>query len=570
VILRVFLFIAVVLPLSLPFAWPPIVEAPREFLSYALFFASFSIGVIGNGQRNLPRILGAKNNLGVAALPIVIWLTSIGVQSAIGQYLHWAAWFPSALLAGAMLAMCWAVAAIRARENGAETCLQMLTTAVHGIFWSGLINALICMLQTNNILFEQFTLYERATGALLQPNHAALLMCFSIIAISSRMVRLPWIFKLVSVALLAYGIYTTRSRFGIGIGSALLIALPTMAVLNRVTRFRATTLKLENQAKNTSRMFFVFFFLASFAAASFLLYRYCEHADLVRYHVERDSLNLLLQQPFFGVGVGQVRLSWLLAELPDKSNVVFDNAHNSLLNAALSVGIPLAVLCAVSLGMALHRAIPFFCKFPAIGGILIVAFAHSLLEHSSTYAYLVLPVFFLLCCAISLAESTDKSAHTDSSNGNSTRQNVNRNLSINLGALMFVMLTICSLYAGWSYFQTFVAARVEGVAAMLFPVANYPSLISVRRIEKDPNAFHSTLVVRADAPLLERYALALHSKKCVQHASTVMQRVKKDWPDFAQSSQLLAPCRAGSIEYFSCKSIETRDSFEVKQLLSCK
>jgi O-antigen ligase len=121
-----------------------------------------------------------------------------------------------------------------------------------------------------------------------------------------------------------------------------------------------------------------------------------------RWSIWRDTLVLIAQNPWFGVGFGEFNFAWTLTPSADRNPQFFDHTHNLPLQLAVELGIPLALLVLGLLSWGLWQA---FARSRRIDGsegvarraalvmVLLMAL-HSQLEYPLWYAYFLLPTAF--------------------------------------------------------------------------------------------------------------------------------------------------------------------------------
>ncbi len=125
-----------------------------------------------------------------------------------------------------------------------------------------------------------------------------------------------------------------------------------------------------------------------------------------RFSIWSDTLGLIAQHPWFGVGWGEFNLAWSLTPFPHRPGAFFDHTHNLLLQWVVELGLPLAMLVTALMSWAMWRA---WCASrqrtaapdreralllrAAWMMVLLVAW-HSLLEYPLWYAYFLLPAAF--------------------------------------------------------------------------------------------------------------------------------------------------------------------------------
>ena len=75
-----------------------------------------------------------------------------------------------------------------------------------------------------------------------------------------------------------------------------------------------------------------------------------------RYKIWWNSLALIAQHPWLGVGFGEFNFVWTLTPFPDRPTAFFDHAHNLMLQFGVELGIPLTLLLLGLMGYALWQA----------------------------------------------------------------------------------------------------------------------------------------------------------------------------------------------------------------------
>ena len=121
-----------------------------------------------------------------------------------------------------------------------------------------------------------------------------------------------------------------------------------------------------------------------------------------RWSIWRDTLTLIAQHPWLGVGFGEFNFAWSLTPFPSRNPQFFDHTHNLPLHLAVELGIPLGLLVLALLSWGLWQA---FRRSAAADGpqgvgrrsafvmVLLMAL-HSQLEYPLWYAYFLLPTAF--------------------------------------------------------------------------------------------------------------------------------------------------------------------------------
>lgn len=136
----------------------------------------------------------------------------------------------------------------------------------------------------------------------------------------------------------------------------------------------------------------------------------------------RDTLEMIAQHPWTGVGWGQFNAAWTLTPSPNRIAAFFDNTHNLLLQWAVELGLPMATLLTLLTGFALwplwrhflggktSRAIPDDRRSVVLfaGAFLGVVALHSMLEYPLWYSYFLLPSTFVWGLGLFVAASPNE------------------------------------------------------------------------------------------------------------------------------------------------------------------
>jgi O-antigen ligase len=124
-----------------------------------------------------------------------------------------------------------------------------------------------------------------------------------------------------------------------------------------------------------------------------------------RFGIWSNTLALIASHPWFGVGFGDFNFAWSLTPFPGRPVAFFDHTHNIVLNFAVELGVPLALVVLALMLYALWRALAnavadgrkanaAFSVQRAAFVIVILVAVHSMLEYPLWYAYFLLPTAF--------------------------------------------------------------------------------------------------------------------------------------------------------------------------------
>jgi O-antigen ligase len=246
----------------------------------------------------------------------------------------------------------------------------------------------------------------RAVGNLRQPNHLATLLLWSAVAVvpllkMSASGRAAKTSLCMLFAAMLFGVVLSGSRTGL-LGVAVLVAWGLMD--RRLSRSSRALLIASPLLCLASWIALGWLSLSLNTGALGTSTRLGESQDYSsgRWSIWRDTLVLIAQNPWFGVGFGEFNLAWTLTPSADRNPQFFDHTHNLPLHLAVELGIPLALLVLGLLAWGLWQA---FARSRHIDGsegvarraalmmVLLMAL-HSQLEYPLWYAYFLLPTAF--------------------------------------------------------------------------------------------------------------------------------------------------------------------------------
>ncbi|TMH09429.1 MAG: polymerase, partial [Betaproteobacteria bacterium] len=131
-----------------------------------------------------------------------------------------------------------------------------------------------------------------------------------------------------------------------------------------------------------------------------------------------NTLALIAQHPWLGVGFGEFNFAWSLTPFPHRPTAFFDHTHNLPLQFAVELGLPLATLVLALLLYALWRAFDASrhadkTTTPMLRAafmMVLMMAVHSELEYPLWYAYFLLPTAFAFgfCLGTGSAHATDQ------------------------------------------------------------------------------------------------------------------------------------------------------------------
>ena len=318
----------------------------------------------------------------------------------------------------ALLAACF-VASLGARtaQGGERDGLQAFAPFAFGLVGVGVLSAVIAVIQVyvpklaDGTLIAQSGIPGRAVGNLRQPNHLASLLVWSVIALVPLVEwrRIPrWLGGIV-LLLLMWGVFLSGSRTGLIGGAAVLVL---WALIDR--RLSASTCVALVAA-------------VAFALALPWLTSHLSHApvgaatragdgDSSHFAIWRNTVEMIRQQPWLGVGWGEFNFAWTLTPFPHRPTAFFDHTHDLPLQLLVELGIPLGLLVLGLLLWALGLGLVRAWKTTGAAGhgaraaammVLMIAI-HSLDEYPLWYCYFLLPAAW--ACGFTLGSGPSAAA----------------------------------------------------------------------------------------------------------------------------------------------------------------
>lgn len=332
----------------------------------------------------------------VNGLPASMTLSAIGLLAAAGLV---------ALVGAAAMASGAGAAAFRA------LCIALVVAGVLSVAVGAV--QVFAPSWTDGQWIASTALEGRASGNLRQPNHLSSLLLWSLVgalwlseSLKGQRSRLVSAGLAVLMASFVFGLVLSGSRTGmLGV-----LALAAWGALDRSLSRRSRIvlclspvvyalcwMGLTTWADLTGHVF---------GGAA----RLRNETDISssRFGIWSDTLGLISQHPWLGVGWGEFNLAWSLTPFPHRPVAFFDHTHNLLLQWAVELGIPLALCVSALMGWALWQA---WCSsrhgttasdrerallLRSAWMMVVLVVWHSLLEYPLWYAYFLLPAAFAL------------------------------------------------------------------------------------------------------------------------------------------------------------------------------
>lgn len=485
------------------------------------------------------------------ALAAALGALALLIAAAIGSW-HFAG-LPSGLtlsaigvVASSMLIL-WVAAAVAQTGHGTSAfnafCIALIVT--------GVFSSLIGMVQVfapqwaDGQWIATASVPGRASGNLRQPNHLSSLLLWAALA-------LVWMLEMGRInrksaaalgSLFMLGLVLSASRTGT-LGVLVLAlwgaldrqrprAVRVMLLLSPLV-YALCWLGLTEWARETHQVF---------GGAA----RLTADGDMSssRFGIWSNTLALIAQHPWFGVGFGEFNFAWSLTPFPKRPHAFFDHTHNLPLQFAVELGLPLTALVLSLLMFAMWRAwqgsrdksntdapmpsVDAPMRTAAFMMVLMMAL-HSQLEYPLWYAYFLLPTAFALglCCGLGLGNENTGSVRKALSAPGRTRPLV-------LASLLMLGGSVAALY---DYLRVVVifspgdealslADRIDaGKRSWFFDHhAHYAAVTSATRPSDEMASFKVASHYLLDTRLMTTWATALHESGDTPRARALAERL---------------------------------------------
>lgn len=395
-------------------------------------------------------------------------LMILGLMLAV--LLSWTRGLPTSMTLEAVAVLGCAAAVLLAAQAGPGAG-PLVWPALSGLVVAGVLSGLVAVVQ---VFFPEWAdgtwiarsgLPGRAVGNLRQPNHLSTVLLWGLIAwvpladaarqrFADRQQRLAIGLCGGLAAWMTLGVVLTASRTGV-LGTLLLAVWAWRdRGLSRSTRW---TLGL-------TPLFYLVFWLALAAWAHHTQHTFGGEARLSegdvsasRFGIWANTLSLIKAHPWLGVGFGQFNFAWTLTPFPGRPVAFFDHTHNLLLQWAVELGLPTALLLTGLALAALWQAWRRCWHASGVDGsasratwmMVLLVGLHSMLEYPLWYTYFLLPAAWALGHALrqpGVSSSETGSASTSAAGAPSGPDLPSYVLNL-LGGLMLAG----TLLAGWSY-----------------------------------------------------------------------------------------------------------------------
>lgn len=385
----------------------------------------------------------------------------------------------------------------------------------------------------------------RAGGNLRQPNHLSSLLLWGMVALlwlhetlaerrPTPAIKQTRVITALLMALLLFGDVLTVSRTG----TVCVVLLALWGVVDkRLSRFSRVLLWL-------APLFYVLCWLgmnewAQAGSQAFAGGTQLQKSDLSssRFGIWANTLELIRQNPWFGVGWGEFNLAWTLTPFPGRPVAFFDHTHNLPLQFLVELGIPLGTLVLALLAWALWKAFSACLKASPSDSltvrtafiIVLMMVVHSMLEYPLWYAYFLLPTAFAF--GICLGHSGPVEVQADADTTPWPRRaliGVSAALIVGTGASVFDYLRVSAIFSADEDAMPLSYRIAQGQKSWFFAHhADYAAATVVEHPSTAMAAFRRAPHYLLDTRLMIAWAKAFAERGDVERARYVAQRLKE-------------------------------------------
>jgi O-antigen ligase len=450
---------------------------------------------------------------------------------------------------GAALVAAWGGAVASRGDSGIAVfravCIALLVV--------GLLSVLIGLVQVfapqlaDGTLVAATAIEGRASGNLRQPNHLSSLLLWSLIAASwlAETGRLRRRLAAAIFALLVLGLVLSGSRTGmLGVGLLAMWGLLD-GRLSRSTRMLLVA---------TPVLYAVCWFgLSAWAERSEWVFGGQAHVSRggdissSRFAIWSDTLALIAQHPWLGVGFGEFNFAWSLTTFAHRPVAFFDHTHNLPLQFVVELGVPLSLLVLALLGWALWRAFSTGLDAPparatmlrAAFMVVLTMVVHSMLEYPLWYAYFLLPTAFVF----GLCLGADEDTCAPHANRRGRTGLTVASLLLAMGGALAVVdyLRVATIFAPGEDAPPLARRIADGQRSWLFAHhADYAAATTAEQPSKAMPSFRIATHYLLDTRLMMAWARALHESGDVERARHIAQRLREFRND--DSTEFFAAC----------------------------
>ncbi|WP_165396875.1 PglL family O-oligosaccharyltransferase [Sphaerotilus mobilis] len=288
-----------------------------------------------------------------------------------------------------------------------------------------------------------------------------------------------------------------------------------------------------------------------------------------------NTLALIAQHPWTGVGAGTFNFAWSMTPFPDRPVAFFDHTHNIVLELAVDLGLPFLLLVLALAALFVWRLRGALTQADALRAqsarcaafLLVLVLVHSLLEYPLWYVYFLLPTALIAGWLAGLAPQAEPRSTSRDVPAAAT-------LPVRMARLLLLAVSATALLgaieAARQYHDVAVvfdpglvpggrpgplAERIaQGQRSVLFGHhADYARVTMAPQPEQVFEDFERPLFHLLDTRLMVAYARALHGRGDEARAQHVAARLREFRNPAAAA--FFAPCEdrtAGDPTAFPC------------------
>ncbi len=496
-----FLASAVALPLMCAYQQPPLPAFFNQTLAVALWSGVLLVLALARvlapsrAVPNSPTTSGYSRGWATVS-PALLWGLLLAVVAA-HALTGWTPFFIAAPNALNLALALWLSLVVAGDVSGPQRLQRWLHALLIGILIAALFNAFAALIQLlapgwadDTWIARAVPPQDRASGNLRQPNQLATLMLWGLLATSYFWRRRPALWLAFSAPLLAT-LVATGSRTGM-----LSLLLIVVVALMRSQRVRAW------RWRGWLALMLAVIPLLWFAESIFTR-NTANVALTVRLALWRDTLAIMGQYPWWGVGWGQLNFAWTLTPLPSRAADVFDHAHNLPLHLAAEIGVPLTVLALAGLGSIIWRARSAWAtsEGATAGLLLATVLLHSLFEYPLWFSYFLLPTAFVLAwlvawsgthehrnsCAVAVTKAATKAVAKAAAKAASTPRRISVIRARSVTAVLAAVFSVVAL------------------ASIVFALREYQKAVDIHRAVGRPEVLARAISNARGSPLFGHF-----------------------------------------------------------------
>ena len=499
-----------------------------------------------------------------------------------------------------LVAACF-VAALGARvaQGRGPDDLQPFAPFAFGMLAVGLCSAAIAVIQVyfpniprlaDGMVIAESGIPGRAVGNLRQPNHLASLLVWSAIALVPLVEwrRIPrWLGGLL-LLLIMTAVVLSGSRTGLYAGAGVLVLWGVVESI-AVWIWGPTESRLSRSTRVALASTIVFPLCVLFWPWLSAHVPFMPHAvgaatrvgdgDSSHFAIWKNTVEMIRQQPWLGVGWGEFNFAWTLTPFPHRPTAFFDHSHDLPLQLLVELGIPLGLLV---LGLLLWALVQGFMRAWSAQGaaghgaraawvMVVMIGAHSLDEYPLWYAYFLLPAAWAWGFSLGSGPAPKPAAEPALSGVVGGRQvdpgKLVRLSSEGSGLRWFgATMVVVALLSTWDYWRvstifiddTSLAPLADRISAgqsspFFAHHADYADATTADPPSKALGAFERSTHSLLDSRLMMAWANALAESGQTERARYLVGRLKEF--DKADAEEFFAPCADTTLQVkpFQCQ-----------------